>query len=330
MTRYRRGSRRLAKAKRIGPFADPEPAIITYLRVICGQYGREQDRLKWAHQKLEVILEDWDRDENMDQLRSSLGVNPAKKRRLTETARRDLEITTAIVNAALRGEKQPKGAAAKELNIPDIRAVQRAWERWGAIQIRMLMLVAQRGDKKMDTAINPHEVGIRGRFLPAGTSVDGDEARGLVRAGALKGLSAGINPQEVEPLNDGTRGLRIVKAELLEVSLCAIPASVDAKVIAARSLAARPASAALLRSMPRIADSAIERAVASVGRARAPGRPLMSYSDSARTALYAAEQRQRTMAAWALAHSGEVQERERYSFEARQADLRALSGESTH
>lgn len=121
--------------------------------------------------------------------------------------------------------------------------------------------------------INQHEIGIRGRLLPD-ASADAAEASALCKAGALKGLSAGIDPMAIEPLNDGTRGLRVVEADLLEISLVAIPASVDAKIIAARSLAARHTAAAMLRSLPRISERAIERALAGIGRSQGLPRPL--------------------------------------------------------
>jgi HK97 family phage prohead protease len=170
--------------------------------------------------------------------------------------------------------------------------------------------------------VNANEIGVRIKFAPPGVSDVADETRGLVKAGVLRGISAGINPIELEPLDPKQPygAVRLVKAELLEVSFVPIPADSDARVTA-RSFAAS------LRSLPAISGHAIERALAHVGRTRAPQRPIGLLSDYERTRIYAEAQRQRTMAVWALGQANQAEQRERderYSFAQRQADLAHL------
>jgi HK97 family phage prohead protease len=172
---------------------------------------------------------------------------------------------------------------------------------------------------------NALEVGIRGRFLPS-ISADAAEAQALVRAGALKGLSAGIAPQEVEPLKDGTRGMRVLKADLLEVSIVPIPASVDAKILAARSLSTRPATAALLRGLPRISDIAIERALAQVRRLQLEVPPVVRILEPWELV---ANERERAARHCRTVSALQMVERERstdLSYAQRQSDLQALRG----
>lgn len=172
--------------------------------------------------------------------------------------------------------------------------------------------------------VNSNEVGIRIKFAPPGVSHIADETRGLVKAGVLRGISAGIDPQEVEPLDPRNPygPMRIVRAELLEVSFVPIPADTDARVTA-RALASRPGGAALVRLLPAIATAAVERALRHVGRACAPQVPLMSLSVYDRTAFYAAAHQQRSRATWACAQARQAEERA-FSYEARQAELARL------
>lgn len=175
--------------------------------------------------------------------------------------------------------------------------------------------------------INSHEIGIRGRLLPD-ASADAAEAAALVRAGALKGLSAGIDPQQVEPLGDGSGGLRVVQADLLEVSLVPIPASVDAKIIAARSLSAA-SRARLARSLPRISERSIERALAGIGRSQ---RQEGSRLPGCEPWEIVARERARMVQHCRTVSALQVSERERehdYSREQRRADLLRLSPRGT-
>ena len=68
---------------------------------------------------------------------------------------------------------------------------------------------------------------------------------------------------------------------------------------------------------------AIERALAHVGRVRAPQKPIGLLSDYERTRFYAEAQRQRTMAVWALQQAERVRERD-YSYAQRQEEMRQL------
>lgn len=92
------------------------------------------------------------------------------------------------------------------------------------------------------------------------------------------------------------------------MSFVPIPASVDAKIIAARSPAARPTSAALLRSLPRIPDHVINRALAQIDRSRQQEWPIG-----------------RLLQPWELVARERERERD-FSLEQRQEDLRRLKG----
>jgi HK97 family phage prohead protease len=175
-------------------------------------------------------------------------------------------------------------------------------------------------------AVENGALAARVQFAPAGASAISDEICALVKANVVRGVSIGFNPVEAEPLDpaQGSRGgLRITAAELLEISFVAIPADTGAKVVA-RSIASLPGAAALLRALPAVAPGAIERAFSQLARAR-DQRP--SYLLSPREQFEA--ERARCMTTWALGQAEREREKQS-SYEQRQADLRALSGESTH
>lgn len=71
-------------------------------------------------------------------------------------------------------------------------------------------------------------------FPPEGASPKADEIRALVKAGIITGVSAGIVPLEIEPIDrrDPYRGSRITRALLLEFSIVAVPADANAGVTA--------------------------------------------------------------------------------------------------
>jgi HK97 family phage prohead protease len=170
--------------------------------------------------------------------------------------------------------------------------------------------------------VNANEIGVRIKFAPPGVSDVADECRGLVKSGVLKGISAGIDPTEIEPL-DPKRPygpMRVVRAELLELSFVPIPASATA-LVTARSFAARPGAAVMLRSLPVLPAAAIARALSHAGAPHAP--PLMTWSVYDRTAFYAAAHQQRSRAIWACGQARQAEERS-YSYEARQAELARL------
>jgi HK97 family phage prohead protease len=59
------------------------------------------------------------------------------------------------------------------------------------------------------------------QFPDAGVSADADQVLRLAQANILSGISIGFNPLETKPLNGA---MRIVRSELLEISVCAVPA----------------------------------------------------------------------------------------------------------
>jgi len=177
--------------------------------------------------------------------------------------------------------------------------------------------------------INANEVGVRIKFAPPGVSDVADETCGLVKAGVLRGISAGVDPTQIEPLDPKQPygAMRVVQAELLEISLVPVPASATA-LVTARAFAARPSAAVMLRALPPIPDRAITRALAHVGRCRVPHAPIMALSVYERTALYAAAHQQLSRATWACGRARNAEARA-YSYEQRQADLRDLSRNAT-
>ena len=81
---------------------------------------------------------------------------------------------------------------------------------------------------------SPSALKARVTFPPEGASPKADEIRSLVKAGIITGVSAGIIPIEVEPLDprNPRGGRRIVRSELLEFSIVAVPADAAAGVTA--------------------------------------------------------------------------------------------------
>ena len=90
---------------------------------------------------------------------------------------------------------------------------------------------------------------VRIRFAPWGTSEVADETRRLVKAGVLRGVSIGFLPISCELIdrNDYSSGYLFKEIELLEISICSIPANRESLVIGkswrGAALAERPAPA---------------------------------------------------------------------------------------
>lgn len=80
-------------------------------------------------------------------------------------------------------------------------------------------------------------------FPPPGTSPLADEVYGLVRHGAVSAVSVGFLTREAKPISGG-RGLRITKAELLELSLVSVPANPDCLVVQREARGPEPKAAA--------------------------------------------------------------------------------------
>ena len=175
-------------------------------------------------------------------------------------------------------------------------------------------------------AVEDGALAARIQFAPEGTSATADEICSLVKSGIVKGVSIGFDPLEAEPLDPalGSRGgLRILSSELLEISLVSVGADTGAAVVA-RSFSARPGAQALLRGLRSLPSHAVERALARI--ATAPRVPLVRLSAQDQAAL----DRRHTRVAWAAGQARDVEQRERYGYEQRQADLHRLSGARTH
>jgi HK97 family phage prohead protease len=74
---------------------------------------------------------------------------------------------------------------------------------------------------------------VRIRFAPWGTSEVADETRRLVKAGVLRGVSIGFLPINYELIdrNDYSSGYLFKEIELLEISICSVPANRESLVI---------------------------------------------------------------------------------------------------
>lgn len=184
-------------------------------------------------------------------------------------------------------------------------------------------------------ALSGNQVAGRIKFAPPGISATADEARGLAKAGILTGVSAGINPLEAEPLDprNPRGGVRILRCELLEVSLVAVQADPDARVVQ-RSFRDRPSHAALLRRLPSVSAAALDRVSAQLalgpeerrlaavaaefGDTLTPAR-MGAIIDEARRFGQSPEFRLR----WLYAARGRV-DRDANDYARRQAELRAL------
>jgi hypothetical protein len=111
------------------PFADPDPWIIRMLRIIQHRTDTSGTEPAWVATYLESILRDWERGENLDQLKTDLGLTYARKRRTARTVRRESELAIACVEQALAGSKNPIKDVAAQMK-EEVRQVQRAWKTW--------------------------------------------------------------------------------------------------------------------------------------------------------------------------------------------------------
>ena len=85
-----------------------------------------------------------------------------------------------------------------------------------------------------ELAVTPQKITARATFPPAGISAKADETRGLVKAGFITGVSAGIIPLESEPLDprNPRAGRRITKSILIEFSFVSVPSDAASGVTA--------------------------------------------------------------------------------------------------
>jgi Escherichia/Staphylococcus phage prohead protease len=142
-------------------------------------------------------------------------------------------------------------------------------------------------------------------FAPAGASDIADQARALVKAGIVKGVSIGFDPIEVEPLDprNPRGGQRMIRSELLEISFVSVPADTGAGVTA-RGLPAELSRIAF-HSLPRVPVAATQRAAAKVAALR--GGKILSHAGHV----------------WTLQQL-EREKENAFTREARQADLEML------
>ncbi len=151
-------------------------------------------------------------------------------------------------------------------------------------------------------------------FAPAGISTVADQACSMCKAGILRGISIGFDPDETTavPLDKSKPrgGKRYTNSELLEISVVSIPADTGATVVA-RSFASRADFRRMIERLAPVGRPGIERAAALLPKRR-DGR-LLSHAGHVHAILEANRHR--------------AAEREkRYSKEQRLAELRELGG----
>jgi HK97 family phage prohead protease len=126
------------------------------------------------------------------------------------------------------------------------------------------------------------------QLAPEGTSDRIDEIRRLVEAGILRATSVGFRPLVTRPRGKDLTGVIFEKQELVECSLCAVPAN--------------PATLAVVKSLGGISDDVrnlvfAQPGAAAVATKRAPARPALkvrapSIAVEARVAELQAERKQ--------------------------------------
>jgi HK97 family phage prohead protease len=166
-------------------------------------------------------------------------------------------------------------------------------------------------------------IAIRIQFAPEGLSNAADEARGLAKAGMLKGISAGIDPIDTEPLRNGSRGMHVLTSELLEVSLVSVPADQDA-LITARSFSSRAGTLEMIAHLPRISQAAIDRVLS---RAFAAGGERARIHPYQTTESYRQQRAAHARAVYAIGAGRAAERAQREfdsSYEERQRQLREL------
>ncbi len=163
-------------------------------------------------------------------------------------------------------------------------------------------------------------------FAPAGVSADADLVCNLTKAGTLRGISIGFQPRESEPINpkESWGGQRITSADLLEISVVAVPADTGARVTA-RSFEARPGAMRILRSLVPISPAARERALSRLSEMRP--KPPGQMNEFERAAYYRDQLGKRTLTAWAAGQAADAEREARWSREGLRARLAALKGE---
>jgi HK97 family phage prohead protease len=123
---------------------------------------------------------------------------------------------------------QFRGVASTEAPGDDGYIVRTAGITMDRYNANPVLLYQHDPDKPVGTASKTWTTGgelhILGQFAPEGTSAAADEARRLVAAGVLRGLSMGFAVLESKPITvDGERMVEATKVELFEISLVSIP-----------------------------------------------------------------------------------------------------------
>ncbi len=180
-----------------------------------------------------------------------------------------------------------------------------------------------------------NQISGRIRFAPSGASRHADEWRALAKAGVVTGVSASMIPLVVEPLDPRyfAGGERIVRCELVEISLVAVPADPEARIVA-RSFGGA-SRATLLRTLPPISAHAREQlrrvlkrspeeqrlvaAAAEVGETLTPMRVAEIVAEASRLGQSAEFRYRWLRMAYGQADSGQR------DFQRRQAALRELA-----
>lgn len=108
---------------------DPAPLVVYLLRVLLNRSAFSREHVQKVEAVSRLILQHWDRAENIEQLKADLGLMAPKRRHSSLRVKRETSIAAAIFRAALAGESDPKVAAGETLEA-EPHQVQRAWKAW--------------------------------------------------------------------------------------------------------------------------------------------------------------------------------------------------------
>ncbi len=134
----------MAGKLRAGAFdhiADPPPLVIDWLTVLCSERASDTDRAR-AMKALRAVLANWNRFEDLDQLKLDLGIEgAARARRKQSVSNRDERLSMAVMSAAMSGYTNPFKRASEQTG-EDPKTVKRAWIRFAALRLSGLDAIA--------------------------------------------------------------------------------------------------------------------------------------------------------------------------------------------
>ena len=165
------------------------------------------------------------------------------------------------------------------------------------------------------------------QFAPPGISVVADQCCAMCKAGILRGISIGFDPDwsTSEPLDPARprSGRRFKNSELLEISVVSLPADTGATVVA-RSFGDRADFRRMIERLPAMSKPSLERAVAKLPQ-HAGGR-ILTHAGHVWTLLQIQEQKRQLNSREARAADLEARRPPGAAVIRRKHSMRALKG----